>query len=107
VWASWLFSAPDFNPIYRFNPLPARIIRLLADREFVGKDWFAWLRQEGIGMTIRIKKSAKVSNRRGELVPVQQLFWSLKVGETQRLEGIRTLNGVGVYLSALYPMENC
>jgi len=26
-----------------------RIIRLLADREFIGKDWFAWLKQEGAG----------------------------------------------------------
>jgi len=78
-----------------------RIIRLLADREFVGKDWFAWLKQEGIDMTIRIKKNAKVSNSRGELVPVQHLFWSLKVGETQRLEGAGNMNGVDVYLSAL------
>jgi hypothetical protein len=78
-----------------------RIIRLLADREFIGKDWFAWLQQEGIDMTIRIKKNAKVSNRRGELVPVQQLFWSLKAGETQRLEGLRHMSDVDVYLSAL------
>jgi len=78
-----------------------RIIRLLADREFIGKDWFAWLKQEGIDMTIRIKKNAKVSNSRGELVPVQYLFWCLKAGETQRLEGTRNMNGVDVYLSAL------
>jgi hypothetical protein len=78
-----------------------RIIRLLADREFIGKDWFSWLKQEGIDMTIRIKKNAKVSNSRGELVPVQHLFWSLKVGERQRLDGARNMNGVGVYLSAL------
>jgi hypothetical protein len=78
-----------------------RIIRLLADREFIGKDWFAWLKQEGIDMTIRIKKNAKVSNSRGELVPVQYLFWCLKAGETQRLDGARNMNGVDVYLSAL------
>jgi Transposase DDE domain len=78
-----------------------RIIRLLADREFIGKDWFTWLNREGIDMAIRIKKNAKVSNSRGELVPAQQLFWSLKAGESQRLEGVRTMNSVDVYLSAL------
>jgi hypothetical protein len=52
-------------------------------------------------MTIRIKKNAKVSNSRGELLPVQQLFWSLKAGETQRLDGVRNMNSVDVYLSAL------
>jgi len=52
-------------------------------------------------MTIRIKKNAKVSNSRDELAPVQHLFWSLKAGETQRLDGVRNMNGVDVYLSAL------
>jgi hypothetical protein len=51
-----------------------RIIRLLADREFIGKDWFTWLNLAGIDRTIRIKKNAKVSNSRGELVPAQQCF---------------------------------
>jgi hypothetical protein len=78
-----------------------RIIRLLADREFIGKDWFAWLKQEGIDRTIQIKKNAKVSNSRGELVLVQHLFWSLKAGETHRLDGVRKMNGVDGYLSAL------
>jgi hypothetical protein len=78
-----------------------RIIRLLADREFIGKDWFTWLNLAGIDRTIRIKKNAKVSNSRGELVPAQQLFWYLKAGESQRLEGVRTMNSVDVYLSAL------
>jgi hypothetical protein len=78
-----------------------RIIRLLADREFIGKDGFTWLNLAGIDMTIRIKKNAKVSNSRGELVPAQQLFGYLKAGESQRLEGVRTMNRVDVYLSAL------
>ena len=52
-------------------------------------------------MTIPIKKNANVSNSRGDLVPVQHLFWSLKAGETQRLDGVRNMNSVDVYLSAL------
>jgi hypothetical protein len=78
-----------------------RIIRLLADREFIGKEWFTWLKREGIDMTIRIKKNTKVSNSRGELVAVQHLFWTLKAGEEQKLAGVRNMNGVAVYLSAL------
>jgi hypothetical protein len=53
-------------------------------------------------MTIRIKKNAKVSNSRCKLVSAQQLFWSLKVDETQILAGARRMNGVAIYhLSAL------
>ena len=58
-------------------------------------------------MTIRIKKNAKVSNSRGELVSVQHLFWSLKVGETQRLDGVRKMNGVDVYLFTGWKTADC
>ena len=34
------------------------LIALLADREFIGSDWFAWLKHEGIDFHVRIKKNA-------------------------------------------------
>lgn len=78
-----------------------RIIKLLADREFVGKKWINWLKSEKIDFSIRIKKNTKVTNSRGDFVQVQTLFRALKPGETMVLMGARTMVRVKVYLSAL------
>lgn len=78
-----------------------RIIKLLADREFVGKKWFQWLKSEGINFAIRIKKNTKVTNSRGDVVQVQHLCRFLKVGETLVLNDARKILEVDVYLSAL------
>lgn len=77
------------------------IIKFLADREFVGKKWFEWLKSENIDFAIRIKKNNLATNSRGEFVPVQNLFRNLKVGETMILMGARTVYETSVYLSAL------
>ena len=78
-----------------------RIIKLLADREFVGKDWFGWLKAQGVDFAIRIKKSSLSTNRQGQVVPVNTLFRLLPVGETQILLGERELFDTRVFLSAL------
>lgn len=78
-----------------------RILKLLADREFVGKKWFDYLKSEKIDFAIRIKKNNLATNSRGEFVPVQHLFRHLKVGETLILMGARTVYETSVYLSAL------
>ena len=78
-----------------------RIIKLLADREFVGKDWFDWLKSQKIDFAIRIKKSYLSTNRQGQVVPVKTLFRMLPVGETQILLGERKLFDTTVFLSAL------
>jgi hypothetical protein len=51
-----------------------RLQGLLADREFIGEAWLAWLKSEQIDFHIRIKKDAKVPNSRGEPVQAKQLF---------------------------------
>ena len=78
-----------------------RIIKLLADREFVGKDWFGWLKAQGVDFAIRIKKPSLSTNRQGQVVPVNTLFRLLPVGETQILPGERKLFDTRVFLSAL------
>lgn len=77
------------------------IIKLLADREFIGKDWFDWLKAQKIDFAIRIKKSYLSTNRQGQVVPVKTLFRMLPVGETQILLGERKLFDTTVFLSAL------
>ena len=57
------------------------ILAILADREFVGMEWFNHLNKNNIPFIFRIKKNAKTTNSRGEIVQVQSLFYSLKVGD--------------------------
>lgn len=52
----------------------SRINCLLADREFIGKKWFKYLIEKNILFRIRIKSNTKVTNSRGEWVPVRNLF---------------------------------
>lgn len=78
-----------------------KIACLLADREFVGNEWFAWLRNEGISFCIRIKSNTQASNSLGLDVNVDALFYDLKPGEQRRLRGERRLWKQKVWLSAL------
>lgn len=77
------------------------ISELLCDREFVGKDWFLWLKHEGIPFCIRIKKNMVTTNSRGELAWMDTLFYGLKPGEQRVLKGPRKVTGAWVFLSAL------
>jgi len=78
-----------------------RIAGLLADREFVGGEWFGWLRKEGIPFCIRIRKNSLTTNSRGAEVSVDTLFQDLRPGEQRVLSDPRKLWGQTVYLSAL------
>jgi hypothetical protein len=78
-----------------------QLLGLLADREFIGEAWLAWLNAEQISFHIRIKKDAKVPSNRGEPVQAKQLFQFLKAGETHTLATTKTMTGVYVFLSGL------
>lgn len=74
---------------------------LLADREFVGDEWFKWLLKEQISFCIRIKNNHITTNSRGLEVGIGGLFHDLKPGERRVLFGKRKLWKQQVYLSAL------
>jgi len=78
-----------------------QLLGLLADREFIGEAWLAWLNAEQIGFHIRIKKDAKVPCSRGEPIQVKQLFQFLKAGEAHTLPMAKTMTGVEVFLTGL------
>ena len=71
------------------------LIALLADREFIGSDWLAWLKSEGIDFHVRIKKDAKLPSSRGVPVQAKYLFQFLKAGENQVIQGTRTIEWRG------------
>jgi hypothetical protein len=78
-----------------------KIAGLLADREFIGSDWFMWLKKERIHFVIRIKKNLLTTDSRGREVHVEALFRGLKPKEERILWDSRDRMGETVYLSAL------
>ena len=78
-----------------------RIDCLVADREFIGKAWFAHLRSQGIRFRIRIKADTRVASAKGKLVAAKDLFRSLPIGYSQTLSGARRLWGQELYILAV------
>jgi hypothetical protein len=74
---------------------------LLADREFIGKDWFAWLLREKIPFNIRIRNNTITTNSRGLEIDIDALFYGLKPGDQLILKGRRIVLGHLVYLAGL------
>jgi len=77
------------------------IAALLADREFVGEDWFAWLQAQAIPFHQRLKRNTRIPNAWNQLKRADQLFGSLKPGQLHHLPSRRPVWGCFVALSAL------
>jgi hypothetical protein len=74
---------------------------LLADREFVGEDWFRWLQQQGIPFHQRLKRNTLIPNAWNRRMRLDTLFGALQPGECRCLPGRRPVWGGFVHLSAL------
>jgi hypothetical protein len=77
------------------------IAGILADREFIGDDWFAWLLQERISFYIRIKKNFLTTNSRGRPARVETLFRGLALTGERVLYGKRSILGHKLYVAGL------
>ena len=69
-----------------------KIASLLADREFIGDAWLAWLQEKAIPFHIRIRSNIKIANTRGRMVKARELFRDLKPGESRILSNARRLS---------------
>lgn len=58
-----------------------RIFCLLADREFIGREWFSWLKENDVPACVRVKNNMQVRHKNGGRVAVKTLLRSLAVGE--------------------------
>lgn len=73
-----------------------RITGLLADREFIGKDWFKFLRRRKIPICIRLKSDTRVNGK-----PIYLRFQHMKPGQTWSHSAYRvSVYGVKVCLAA-------
>ncbi len=70
-----------------------KIAGLLADREFLGDDWLAWLQDGAIDFHIRIRADIKIANARGQMIKGGKLFRDLKPGQSRVLRARRQLGG--------------
>lgn len=79
---------------------------LLADREFIGVDWLAFLNDNQIRYYIRIRNNFKVySFQKQEEIPVFWLFNHLKLNEFYHYPKIVNLHGQLCYLSGCKTMD--
>src|SRR3990167_5520061 len=78
-----------------------RIAGLLADREFIGHDWFNWLIKNEIPFVIRLKNNLLTTNSRGKIIPVKDLFRGLKPTEERILYCKRIIMGQSVFVSGI------
>jgi hypothetical protein len=77
-----------------------------ADREFIGRDWFSYLRRKRIRFRIRIRENLKVTNSRGnKTVKVKNLFRNTKIGVSNLLRGARRVLGEEVFLMGVRTCE--
>ena len=72
---------------------------LLGDREFVGKDWFAFLKTKRIPFQMRLKKDTLVKNGRGQFVPAWRLFATTRINQVRVIAEARPMWGLELYLS--------
>lgn len=77
------------------------IAGLLADREFIGTEWFGWLLTEQIPFWIRIKDNLLTTDSRGRSIKVKQLFRDLPLNHERALYGKRTILGHELYVAGL------
>ena len=81
--------------------IPKSQIRVVvADREFIGREWFRWLDTQNIPFVIRIKENALVCSA-GREIPIKKLFENLDIYQQVSLCKPRSVYGLPVYLSAL------
>jgi hypothetical protein len=86
-----------FNDLFGFE----KIDYLVADREFIGKNWLDYLNRNQIKYHIRIRENFKVYKRKGEKpIKAAWLFSRLKAGQFEHYPKIVYINDVACYLSA-------
>jgi hypothetical protein len=78
-----------------------RIGSLCADREFIGSEWFSWLRSQGIPIFIRIRENQYITDSKGIVSQGSVLFRDLKSGGSRILRGRRKIGDVRVYISGM------
>jgi hypothetical protein len=87
----------EFGRIFGYGA----ISYLCADREFIGKDWFSYLRSQRVDFRIRVRENTQVRNGRGQLIDIWRLFRSQRIGQSLMLERARAIWGLPLFVSGV------
>jgi hypothetical protein len=87
----------EFGRLFGFSA----IAYLCADREFIGKVWFSYLRRKGIACRIRVRSNTCIANARGRAVRARHLFRQGRLHQPVALAGARLLWGEHFYVSGM------
>jgi hypothetical protein len=87
----------EFGSLFGFHC----VAYLCADREFLGKDWFTYLRRKGIPCRIRVRANTKIANARGQMVQARRLLRHGRLNHPEVLRGARLIWGQGWYVSGM------
>lgn len=80
---------------------------LLADREFIGKDWLAFLNENNIRYHIRIRNNFKVyCPKKQKQITAWHLFNSLKAGQMKHYHKIMKIQEESCYLSGIKTIKD-
>lgn len=77
-----------------------RIRAVTGDREFVGGNWFRWLKKREIPFILRVRNNFKVMAASGRETEIRNCFRNLKLCEP-RVLGCRKVCGVSLWVSGL------
>lgn len=77
-----------------------RIAYLLADREFIGREWFEYLIKQKIDFSIRVRENLMATGANKRQMALKRLFESLSNGASITLRRARTVCGCRLYLAA-------
>jgi hypothetical protein len=72
---------------------------LLGDREFIGRRWFRFLKQQRIKFQMRLRRDTLVRNGRGKLVQAWRLFAATNINRVLVIPEARRMWGQELYLS--------
>lgn len=78
-----------------------KIDYLVADREFVGREWINYLIENNIKFRLRIKANTLTDRKQGGTAPVKNFFRSLPINRVMQLEGQRQIWGHKLYVTGM------
>lgn len=87
----------EFDRLFGFTSIDY----LCADREFVGKKWFAYLAKNRIDFRIRLRANTLITNGRGQAVAARRLFSSFRIAQQEVLKGARRVLGLELHISGM------
>jgi len=73
---------------------------ILADREFIGKEWFGYLKDR-TKIRIRIKENMLIDKTNGDSSPAKNFFRLQKIGEERMLKGARNVCGHKMFITGI------